>query len=654
MRRFRKFTPFFLALLAATTSGLPILARRVQLQTSSEDRTVFVHLFEWKWTDIERECKEWLGSKGYGAVQISPANEHRIIHRPLWNPNVEFPWYQRYQPVSYKLESRSGTRAELEDMIRTCNMEGVKVYADVVINHMSSVDAGKDIGIAGSEFNTNPPSYKLFDTDELRDEVWYKESDFHDNCNKDIDYKIAWEVQNCMLLGLQDLRTESHKVQQAIARYMNELIRIGVAGFRIDAAKHMAPRDIAAIVNQLDNLRADMHGPNKRPYIFHEVIYGKGEAVRPKNYVDNGNVTEFRYGTEIGQKFRYDKGDKISELRTFPGNPNAADWGLLASRDAVVFLDNHDNQRGHGSGSWKSNGEIDNILTNFYDERLYILGNVFMLAWPYGYPKVMSSYSWPINVQWVKKKNKYEDLNDWIGPPSDSGGNTKNVTCGSNGWVCEHRWRPIANMVGFRNYTQSSLNVTNWWDNGNNQIAFGRGNKGFVAINREKTQLKNSTFMTGLPAGEYCNVIQFDFDRSNNTCSGPGITVNTNGTATISVGAMDAVVLYGGARISGEAPGTISARFNVMATTKLERGEKIFLVGNIPQLGSWNTDNAVPLSAANYPNWEVTISLPQSVSVQYKYIKKDDAGNEIWEGGINRVLKSPSSGRTAHSDRWRS
>ena len=39
-------------------------------------------------------------------------------------------------------------------------------------------------------------------------------------------------------------------------------------------------------------------------------------------------------------------------------------------------------------------------------------------------------------------------------------------------------------MVAFRNATRGQ-SVTNWWDNGGDAIAFGRGGKGYVAINHE-------------------------------------------------------------------------------------------------------------------------------------------------------------------------
>ena len=39
--------------------------------TCAEDRTVIVHLFNWLWTDIEKECVDYLGPKGFCGVQVS-------------------------------------------------------------------------------------------------------------------------------------------------------------------------------------------------------------------------------------------------------------------------------------------------------------------------------------------------------------------------------------------------------------------------------------------------------------------------------------------------------------------------------------------------------------------------------------------------------
>jgi alpha-amylase len=45
-------------------------------------------------------------------------------------------------------------------------------------------------------------------------------------------------------------------------------------------------------------------------------------------------------------------------------------------------------------------------------------------------------------------------------------------------------------MAGFRAATQTAQTVDHWWDNGGNQIAFGRGGLGFVVINRGERPLQ--------------------------------------------------------------------------------------------------------------------------------------------------------------------
>ena len=66
-------------------------------------------------------------------------------------------------------------------------------------------------------------------------------------------------------------------------------------------------------------------------------------------------------------------------------------------------------------------------------------------------------------------------------------------------------------MVRFHNVVRGSP-VLNWWDNHYNAIAFGRGSKGFIVINNEPYALREN-LQTGLPDGEYCNVITCESNR---------------------------------------------------------------------------------------------------------------------------------------------
>ncbi|MEE3918079.1 alpha-amylase family glycosyl hydrolase [Micromonospora sp. BRA006-A] len=148
------------------------------------------------------------------------------------------PWWVSYQPVSYRIESRKGTRAQFQSMVNTCHAAGVKVIVDAVVNHMSGQENG-GTGWAGSLYG----HYNYPGT--------YSSADFHycgRNGNNDIaNYNDRYEVQNCELVNLADLKTESEYVRSRLAAYLNDLLSLGVDGFRLDGSKHMPAADIAAI-----------------------------------------------------------------------------------------------------------------------------------------------------------------------------------------------------------------------------------------------------------------------------------------------------------------------------------------------------------------------------------------------------------------------
>ncbi|WP_259337974.1 alpha-amylase family protein [Colwellia sp. RSH04] len=514
---------------------------------ASAEPTTFVHLFEWSWLDIAQECEQHLGPKGYAAVQVSPPNEHIQGEQ----------WWTRYQPVSYQLESRGGNRAQFIDMVNRCKAVGVEIYVDAVINHMAS---GSGIGTAGSTYgNKSFPNYGP--------------QDFHGTCAIS-NYSNRWQVQNCELVGLADLNTSSTYVQETLAGYLNDLTNIGVAGFRFDASKHMAVEDIQGVLSKV----------NSSPLIFQEVIDQGGEAISASEYTGVGLVTEFKYTTQLGNTF---KNGKLAWLSNF-----GEAWGFMPSSSAVVFVDNHDNQRGHGGGG--------NVIT-YEDGRLYDLANVFMLAYPYGYPKVMSSYD-------------YHGDTD-RGAPTVSVHNNGNVECFGDNWQCEHRWSYISGAVDFRNNTTDNWSTTDWWDNGNNQIAFGRGNSGYVAINKEDSNL-TTTLSTQMAPGIYCNVLKSELSADEKSCNGETITVNNDGTISANVAPWDAFAIHKNAKVEGDITPDDWQRTIIFIKAQTSSGQDMFIRGGIDHnyantqlgrncLGS-NFDCAMPISHNNLRNATTT------------------------------------------------
>jgi hypothetical protein len=143
-----------------------VLAANAQWNTNQwGGRSGIVHLFEWKWSDIANECETFLAPNGFAGVQTSPPNENLVIGSR--------PWWERYQPVSYMLTTRSGDRTAFADMVKRCNAVGIRIYPDVVINHMA---AGNGVGTGGSQSNYNSLSFPG---------VPYSNMDFNARCRFD-------------------------------------------------------------------------------------------------------------------------------------------------------------------------------------------------------------------------------------------------------------------------------------------------------------------------------------------------------------------------------------------------------------------------------------------------------------------------------------
>jgi len=269
-------------------------------------------------------------------------------------------------------------------------------------------------------------------------------------------------------------------------------------GFRIDAAKHMEPSEIAAILDRLPG----------QPFIVQEVIDRNNEPISGEEYAGNGHVSEFMYGMELVRVF---SDRDLTSLRTLG---SAEGW--LASEQAVVFVDNHDVQRGHGGAK--------DILTH-KDWGAYQLANIFMLAWPYGYPMVMSSYHFSDSDQ---------------GPPSTRPVNDQG-SCSAE-WVCEHRDPAIAAMVGFRSQTFGQP-IRDWVELNPAAIAFSRGDQGFIAINAGQTAV-DGRVPVSLAPGRYRNILGSE-DAANEAAG--DLTVGEDGFVTVSLPPMSALATHAGA-----------------------------------------------------------------------------------------------------------
>jgi len=446
---------------------------------------VFVHLFEWSWPDVAAECEAWLGPRGFAAVQVSPVTEH--IRGPEW--------WTRYQPVTYNFTSRSGDEASFKDMVSRCKAAGVAVYVDVVFNHCA---AGSGLSLTGTAFEPRRfPGFALED-------FHHRPEDLAKNCAVS-DYSDARNVQFCDLQGLPDLCTECERVQDAIAVFLSRLVEFGVAGVRIDSAKHMPPEDLIAIFKKVQN------GDQLFKYAEVSRSTSSVDAVQPEAYLRVGDVLEFGYYTKLDPSLA--EPGQMHSLENLVGSPD-----LLPGLGAVVFVDNHDTQR--------TKDPVTASRLTYKSKKLYKLANAFMLAHPYGYPQVMSSYH-------------FEDFDQ--GPPRLPVHDGGMLHCGDGEpWVCEHRWPEISNMVAWRHVAGSAPVLYLEASGSDDATALCRSTRACLFLNRGD-ELWAEKLRVPLEPGRYCDIAQSDSQGC------PAVEVDTLGFVRLEVPAQGFVALHTGA-----------------------------------------------------------------------------------------------------------
>jgi alpha-amylase len=321
-----------------------------------------VDLFGWPYDDIAQECSDFLGKAGYMGVKINPPQES-VLSDVKPQSGQRNPWYFVYQPVSYRLYSRLGSRSQLRSMIQTCRANGVRVYADAVVNHMTG--AGNDIlnhrsdssgtcyTWVGTSSSINSPYFTFTDTFGTNDYTGYRAaleypavpfnpSDFH--CQRSItSWDDALQLQYGWLSSLTDLNTGKTYVRERIAQYFVDLMGIGFSGLRVDALKHIGPDDFAAIMGLFNTY---MGGSLPEDFLeWGEVGIG-GEADMLACNADSGY--NFYEGMDALFASNGISTTDIAKLKIWSSDyptymPACGSWILPASR-FVVQNDDHDQQ----------------------------------------------------------------------------------------------------------------------------------------------------------------------------------------------------------------------------------------------------------------------------------------------------------------------
>lgn len=169
-----------------------------------------LHLFQWKINDIIPELKT-IKYQGFDAIQISPIQGTK-------DSGIE--WWKLYQPINLKIGNEQiGSKKDLINLIQESRKYNIKIIVDIVLRHV----AGDEIYPLKPHRNVDPELLPY-----LAEPI--------DAVNIDSD---RWQcTRRCT--GLPMLNYDDANLMNLYKRFLDELVFIGVDGFRLDQLKHYA------------------------------------------------------------------------------------------------------------------------------------------------------------------------------------------------------------------------------------------------------------------------------------------------------------------------------------------------------------------------------------------------------------------------------
>ncbi|MBD5232139.1 MAG: alpha-amylase [Bacteroidales bacterium] len=279
-------TSLALASLAVVSAGAK---DRMTHDPKATNEDVILHAWSWSFPEIAANMQR-IADSGYTMIQTSPV-QHCLTpqggNKMLYDASGTGEggnWYHYYQPTDWKIGNDIvGSRDQLKAMLDSAAKYNVRVIVDVLPNHTA------------------------FDVDLVSDEMVAaaggRDKLYHSNGLQAVrDYNDRLQCTLWGSGGLPDVNTENPGFQKYYMEFLNDLINLGVRGFRYDTAKHIGvhsdPVDAASGVKENDfwdvaTGRKAVKGVKLAvPY---EDLFVYGEILQDKN------VPEAEYADYMGQ-----------------------------------------------------------------------------------------------------------------------------------------------------------------------------------------------------------------------------------------------------------------------------------------------------------------------------------------------------------------
>ncbi len=326
---------------------LPGLAKdRITVNPDAVNTETIMHVWSWNFPEITKNMKN-IADAGFTMIQTSPVQAcyapegsgKKIFDEKVKDGN----WYYYYQPTAWTVGNNIlGTKAEMQEMLDEAAKYNLKVIVDVLPNHTA------------------------FDTDAVSDDFYKavggREKMYHTNGLTPIaDYNNRMECTLMGCGGLPDVNTENPAFQKYYMNFVNELLKMGVRGFRYDTAKHIGvhsdPVDAAAGVKENDfwdvaTGRKSVEGvklalPYEDLFVYGEVL--QDQNVPEKEYADYMGQTASSYGYVLREALEKENANGL----------DLSNWRHLAAPEFLVsWVESHDTYCNHHESAHLTDDQI--------------------------------------------------------------------------------------------------------------------------------------------------------------------------------------------------------------------------------------------------------------------------------------------------------
>lgn len=622
------------------------------------------------WAGITQKINDgYFTNLGVTALWISSPVENIMIIDPS-NGCASYHGY--WAKDFFRTNSAFGSMDDFQTLVDTAHANGLKIIIDFAPNHTSTAEYDdiyfpedgalyRDGAFVGSFTND---THGIFNHEEwINNYDWLENATYHS------------------MYGLADLNHMNATVDEYLKDAIDMWLDKGVDGIRVDAVKHM-PQGWQT--NWLSDIYEDHD-----VFVFGEWYWDPSKPTgEMTNFVNNSGMSllDFRYSSAVRNAIgsEEDTMDKLYQVMVDTEN----DYNEV--NDQVTFIDNHDMARFMSigkDGQSSVNQAYVLLLTSrgvptiYYGSEQYMTG----LSDPDNRADMTSFNTNTTAYQVISKLAPLRKTNAAL-----SYGTSEEKWVNDDVLIYERKFGNDVVLTAVNRNENVSYDITGLFtdlpEGSYNDELDGILNGETISVNA-KGAVSNFT----LNGGE-CAVWTYTTDEQNvnigNVDPGMGISGNkisisgrgfgdTQGSVTF--GKTEATVLdWSDSLIEVQIPEVAGGKYTITVNTcdgdkdaydgfrvltasqvatrfyvnnaETDYGQAVYIVGNCEELGNWDPDRAVgcffnnTASIANYPTWFFDISLPKGTKIEYKYIKKDSAGNVVWESGANHVYTTVTDG----------